>query len=217
MNPLSDLPSAERRRIRLLGLLYRLWASSLRIQGDPLPPAPALLALWHRNLFAALWAYRHKGVAILASRHRDGRRIAEIARSLGYVPVLGSSTRGGTAGALGLLRVLRSPGRVAITPDGPKGPRFVVKPGAVELARLAQVPVFAVGVACRPARTVNSWDRFVVPLPLARCRIRILGPLNPAGLTPDHLARALHRADREARARLLHPTAGPMPASESPG
>ncbi len=185
-------------KLRLLGGLYRLWASTLRLHTDPLPPAPAVMALWHRNLFAALWAYRHQGIVILASRHRDGRRIAELAWTLGYQPVLGSSTRGGAAGARGLLRALREPRVVAITPDGPKGPRFVVKPGVLEIARWAQVPVYAVGVACSPCRSVNSWDQFVIPLPFARCRVRFLGPWDPHHLSPDGLAQRLHQADRLA-------------------
>ncbi len=192
-------------KLRLAGMAYRFWARTLRIRAEPLPPAPAVLVLWHRNLFVPLWAYRHRGIVILASRHRDGRRIAEIARGLGYEPVLGSSTRGGAAGARGLLRALQAGRWVALTPDGPRGPRFVVKPGALAIARHTGAPIYTTGVACSPVRVLGSWDRFLLPWPFARCTVVFQGPYRAEDLDPDRLARHLHRADQEARRRLQTP------------
>ncbi|MCS6855555.1 MAG: DUF374 domain-containing protein, partial [Elioraea sp.] len=108
--------------------------------------SPAIGAFWHEQipLAPALWTYREPGdpepgpmrCIVLVSHHRDGRLIADIARRLGIEAVFGSSTRGALEGFRDLLRLLEAGHTVAITPDGPRGPRRVAQPGVARLALL---------------------------------------------------------------------------------
>ncbi len=185
-------------------LFYRLWLSTLRIQADPIPEKNAVITLWHESFFPVIGTYRHWKVTALASQHRDGRLAARILRTFGYGVVYGSSTRGGKPALDMLTRVLARGGVVAITPDGPRGPRRVFKPGALALCRRTRAQLYLLGVAAKPARRLKSWDRFLVPLPFARCRIRVEGPypVHPE-TTLDDLTHALnavhHRAEEDLK------------------
>lgn len=130
-----------------------------------------LWVLWHGHLLPLLWRHRHQGIALLISRHRDGEHLARVAAALGYQVVRGSSTRGGAAALLAMVRLLRQGRAVALAADGPRGPRERAKPGAVAASRLAGVPIVPVAVAARPALRLRSWDGFLVPSPWARVRI----------------------------------------------
>src|SRR3990172_3764538 len=105
------------------------------------------------------------------SRHRDGELIARAMRAFGFSAVRGSTTRGGSSA----LRVLVAEGRrgrgLAGTPDGPKGPRGVVQPGVIQLARLTGLPVFPLAFG---ASKKKSWTRGMafssrIPSPAACC------------------------------------------------
>jgi hypothetical protein len=132
---------------------------------------PVVWALWHGHLLPLLWLHRHQGIALLISRHRDGERLAGVATALGYRVIRGSSTRGGSAALLRLVRALRQGQPVALAADGPAGPRERAKPGAVAASRLTGVPIVPVALAARPAVRLGSWDRFVLPPPWARVRV----------------------------------------------
>lgn len=128
---------------------------------------PFAIALWHDALLALLWRGRHMGVAILVSEARDGQYLADFARRLGYGAVRGSSRRGATRALLGAVRALESGVNVAFTPDGPVGPRRVLKPGVVAAAQQAGVPIIPIHATARRAWRLRSWDRFCVPKPFA--------------------------------------------------
>ncbi|MBK8980547.1 MAG: lysophospholipid acyltransferase family protein [Planctomycetes bacterium] len=131
------------------------------------PPAPGVYVFLHGNILMSAYVHRDIGVPILISTHRDGELIAQVARRLGFDPVRGSSTRGG-AGAVRELLKKRDHGAVAVTPDGPRGPRASVKPGLVQLAGLLGWPIRTMGFAASRARRLSSWDRFAIPKPFAR-------------------------------------------------
>ncbi len=194
-----------------------LWTTRVRVSGgehvEPLDRAgePYVAVFWHARLLPIAFAYRGTGIATLISRSRDGRLIARVAERWGYRVERGSSSRGGTAGLRAVVRHLQARRRVALTPDGPRGPARVMKAGPLQAARLTGAPVVPVGVAAHPAWRAGSWDRFLVPLPFARVVIRF-GP--PTPVPPDtsdaelerlrvSLERQLNalvdRADEEAR------------------
>jgi lysophospholipid acyltransferase (LPLAT)-like uncharacterized protein len=125
-------------------------------------------AFWHGHLALMAFSYRGPRIAILISRHRDGEYIARTMERLGFDTIRGSSTRGGAMALRAAVRRLREGWDLAITPDGPRGPRHVVQPGVIEAARLSGAPVVPVVFAARPAWVVRSWDRFVIPRPFAR-------------------------------------------------
>ncbi len=161
----------------------------------------AIVAFWHEFLPlspALLWHARRTrpsmAMTVLISRHRDGRLITDIVRRWNVDTVAGSSehkqgghkpgghkpgvkAKGGAAALRSLLGSLREGSLVAITPDGPRGPRRRLQPGVARLAALSQAPVFAVAACCRPGHRLGSWDRMRLPLPFGRGRIVCSGPL----------------------------------------
>jgi lysophospholipid acyltransferase (LPLAT)-like uncharacterized protein len=138
---------------------------------------PLVVALWHDILLMPLWRHRNLGVAIVVSEARDGQYLADVAARFGFDAVRGSSTRGGSRALLGALRVLQAGRMVAFTPDGPRGPRRVLKPGVVAAAQQAGVPIVAVHAVPDRAWRFRSWDRFCVPQPFTRVRIGYSEPL----------------------------------------
>lgn len=146
---------------------------------------PYVAVFWHSRLLPIAFAYRDTGIATLISRSRDGRLIAEVAERWGYRVERGSSSRGGTAGLRAVVRHLRARRRVALTPDGPRGPARVMKAGPLRAARLTGAPVVPVAVSAHPAWRADSWDRFLVPLPFARVLIRFGPPVPVPPDTPD--------------------------------
>lgn len=132
-------------------------------------------AFWHGRLMGLLHAHREQGIHILASRHRDGEMLGLTIRRFGYGHVRGSSTRGGAGAIRELTRVIRSGNDVGLTVDGPRGPARVVKPGAVEVARLTGAPVVPLTSGALHRRCFSSWDTFELPAPFTRILV-IYGP-----------------------------------------
>ena len=145
---------------------------------------PMVVLLWHECLLPLLWDHRHLEVAIVVSEAVDGRYLAGYAERLGYRTIAGSSTRGGHQALRGMLKHLRGGGLVAVTPDGPVGPRREVKPGALIAAQRTGAIVVAAQVVARRAWRLRSWDRFMVPRPFSELRIGY-GPARRVGPGPE--------------------------------
>jgi lysophospholipid acyltransferase (LPLAT)-like uncharacterized protein len=145
------------------------------------PPSPpdathekrVIYAFWHRAVFASAWIWRKTGIAVMVSRSFDGEYIARTIQKLGFVAVRGSSSRGGTQALLGLKSRLEQGDAVAFTIDGPRGPRYVAKPGPVLLSRSAALPMAAFYVAIDNAWVLNTWDQTVIPKPFSKALVRI--------------------------------------------
>jgi lysophospholipid acyltransferase (LPLAT)-like uncharacterized protein len=136
-------------------------------------PGVAVYVFWHRCVIPALYYYRGKNIAVMTSSSFDGEYIARIIEKFGYRAVRGSSTRGGVRALLGMHAEIEQGRAVAFTIDGPRGPRYVAKPGPVLLARNVKLPVFAFYAAAERAWVLNSWDRFIIPKPFSRVVIRM--------------------------------------------
>ena len=137
-----------------------------------------LFTLWHGELLPLLWQHRGENVAIVISEHRDGEIIARIAESLGYGTVRGSSSRGASRALIGLMRAIDAGMDAAITPDGPRGPARVFAPGAAVAAQRTGALIVPIRAEASHAWRLKSWDRFLIPKPFARVRVRY-GPLTP--------------------------------------
>ena len=124
-------------------------------------------AFWHGRLLMTPLVYGGPGLKILISRHRDGELITRTVRHFGLETVRGSSTRGGIGGIKGLARALQEGYDVAIAPDGPRGPRYKVQPGVIQLARMTGFPVFPFTFSAFPRKVLQSWDRFIIPYPFS--------------------------------------------------
>lgn len=128
-----------------------------------------MLAFWHSRVLMMPMAFVGWHGRMLISEHRDGAFIADAVALLGIQSARGSSTRGGARAALSMLRAAQRDGcDLGVTPDGPKGPAEVVKPGIAQLALKAGYPVLPVSYASRRHRRMRSWDRFYLPLPFCR-------------------------------------------------
>jgi lysophospholipid acyltransferase (LPLAT)-like uncharacterized protein len=127
-----------------------------------------IFVLWHARLLPTLFTHRGRGAAALVSRSRDGELVTRVIERLGFVAARGSSTRGGREGALEMVEWASRGHLLAVTPDGPRGPVGVLKPGVVWLAARTGWPVVPVACAARHAWVARSWDRFRVPWPFAR-------------------------------------------------
>ncbi len=149
-------------------------------------PGGSIISFWHERLtmMPMVWltARRLLGAEldgrdafVLISGHRDGRLISSVIARLGLQTVVGSTREGARAGALGLLRRLRQGHFIAITPDGPRGPRRRAAAGVAELAALSGAAVCPIGASTTRALRFNSWDRAMLPVPFGR-GVLVLGP-----------------------------------------
>jgi len=129
------------------------------------PRRPAVYLLWHGRLLPCSFGNRRGRLGTLISRNRDGDHIAAIVEGWGYRVVRGSSSRGGSGALRELVRLLRQGIPVAVTPDGPRGPRQKMKQGPLLAARLAGVPIIAASAGASSAWYFGRWDRFLVPRP----------------------------------------------------
>lgn len=175
-------PAAQARIGALVGacLSASLRASRWNIEADELLSAarsgkPIIVAMWHEclpTMPAFMRAAQRPGSApvgyVLASRHRDGQIVVGAMKVFGLHAVSASSSRGGAAGLRELVRLIRAGHPIAITPDGPRGPRRKAAAGVAQLAALTGAQVFCVGAATSRAITLKSWDFMRLPLPFGR-------------------------------------------------
>jgi lysophospholipid acyltransferase (LPLAT)-like uncharacterized protein len=132
---------------------------------------PVIFALWHGRLLPPTYFHRHQAVVTLASMSADGEYITRLLHRWGFEVVRGSSSRGGESALRDLVRLARAGRSVAITADGPRGPRERLKHGVLHTAQLSGAPLVPVGSAASRAWWFDSWDRFLVPRPFARLRV----------------------------------------------
>lgn len=161
------------------------------------PPKPAIYVFWHRCLLPIAWIARDRGFGVLVSQHFDGELISQAAERLGYRLFRGSSTRGGSEALDDMTSALRRGQPLALTVDGPRGPRFRAKRGAIELARATGAPIYALHASPRQCWTMRSWDRFQVPKPFSTIHGGWAGPLHVAErIGPEEME--AHRTEMEA-------------------
>lgn len=133
---------------------------------------PVIFVFWHDQLLPLVWVHRNEGIVVLVSEHADGEYISRIIGRHGFGTARGSSTRGGARALRSLVTAAREGRDLALTPDGPRGPRHRFKPGALVAARLTGLPLVPIAVAAAPAWRLRSWDRFLVPRPFSTVAVR---------------------------------------------
>lgn len=165
-------------------MLVRLWIRTLRIDVSPEDQRnymkcdePVAMVLWHNRLFLAALIYqrfrRGKPMYALVSASQDGAWLDAFFSLIGLRTVRGSSNRLGREAASALVEVLRGGFDVGITPDGPKGPIYEFKPGALIVTRRTKTPILLIGANFESAwRLDRSWDWFYLPKPFSRVRMR---------------------------------------------
>jgi len=167
--------------------LARLIFSTIRLRvidrsgflTDP-PSGPRILIFWHNRIPAiSIGFLRHypakhpsrKGVSVLTSPSKDGDILAGVMANLGMGSVRGSSSRRGSTAIRELSALLEAGVDLAITPDGPRGPKYSLGPGAVFLAQKTGIPIMPLHARYHRAIRLKTWDSFAIPLPFSRVDI----------------------------------------------
>lgn len=171
---------------------------------------PVIFCLWHNRLALSMFVWRAyvrrlhpgNGLAALISASKDGALLAATMEQFGIKPVRGSSSRRGAQALVELASSIERGCHAAITPDGPRGPRYEVQSGVVALAQLTGAVVIPASYHASHKFTFKSWDRFQLPLPFARCEITFDEPmLFPRDVTDEE--RETLRRQLEANLRAI--------------
>jgi lysophospholipid acyltransferase (LPLAT)-like uncharacterized protein len=170
----------------ILWVTLRLLAATLRYRvNDPYgftmrkDSGPVIYCIWHNRLALCMKLYftfgrKHPqtiGMAGLVSASKDGAFLAAILERFGVLPVRGSSSRRGPQALLELTTWAERGYDLAITPDGPRGPRYVVQEGAMSLAQITGLPIVPVSYSLNHKIQLKSWDQFQIPVPFALCEV----------------------------------------------
>lgn len=159
------------------GLVYP-WMSTLQFHGDAedwrVDPTerqfegPAIFVFWHEYIPILFYLRGHCHITMLVSRHQDAEWLSQAAKLMGFGTVRGSTNRGGAAALREIMN--KSPWEnLAITPDGPRGPRRELAAGCIFLASRLQMPIVPIGLGYdRPWRIKKAWDQFAIPRPFSR-------------------------------------------------
>ena len=191
---INEVRGWRRLVVWLLALMLRLWGRTLRIEADAatherlaMAEVPAALVIWHNRLFISAEYFRRyrtkRSVYALVSASKDGAWLAAFYRMIGLIPVRGSSSNFGREAGKALIEVMRAGHDIGITPDGPRGPMYVVEPGVLVVTRRNNAPMILIGAEFTRAWRLKSWDRFYIPAPFSRVKMHctILPPKRADG------------------------------------
>lgn len=187
-------------RLRIIGL-ERL-ETLLKEQGAVVP------VFWHQHLlmcarFMASKLIRGMKPGFMISPSVDGQAPTMLAEFYGCHVVRGSGSYTGVRAVRGVYNAIVKEGiSPTITPDGPRGPRFKMKPGAIFTAQISGKPVVPIAYAARPAKLLRTWDKFVIPWPFAKLRIAVGEPYFP----PKRMSEEEMAAAQKELERRLHQT-----------
>lgn len=193
--PLDQYSVGQRIAIGAAGivfyLLIRLIGATVRFElvHDVEAPAtegrPPIYAVWHDRIFLGTYYLRGRGIVFLTSQSFDGEYIARFLQRFGFGVIRGSSTRGGARGLAEMIRGIKRGLAMGFTADGPKGPRYVAKPGPIQLAKKTGSPI--IPFVIEPSRywCINSWDRLQIPWPFARALVVFGEPIEVGSESSD--------------------------------
>ena len=164
---------------------------------------PLVYCFWHNRIPTATYFWRRRGIVVMSSQSFDSEYIARFIQRFGYGTAKGSSTRGARAGLIQMIRAVRAGKSAAFTVDGPHGPLYEAKPGALLLAAKANAAILPFSISLDRCWRLPSWDRIEIPKPFARAIVvigkRIHVPADE-GNNDQHQQR-LHRTLEELRAQ----------------
>ncbi len=174
--------------IRTLGPTLRFAVSWEEGSPGSLEARPFVYSFWHSAMIPAMYLWRDLNIRVMSSDSFDGEYTGRIMQKFGFVKVRGSSSRFAVRALLGMRRELEQGWIVAFTLDGPRGPRHVVKPGPVTLARATGIPMVGFHIALSNAWVLNTWDRLMIPKPFSRALMRVCRQI-PVPIDADDIAR----------------------------
>ena len=180
----------------LLYVVVYLWCATLRrtnlnIEAEDKIKnltGPYILTLWHGKIFYLFYYLRNRpDYFLLISPSADGDLLAKLAHLMGYSVIRGSSFKRAVPAARSLIRVLREGHRIIIIADGSRGPRCVAQSGSLQLAAITRLPLFPMTFSAKNKVALNTWDKFILPLPFTRCSINFGSPIYLASRTSEEL------------------------------
>ena len=170
-------------------------------------PGKYILTLWHGRIFYLFYYLRRRpDFYLLISPSEDGDLLARLARLMGYSVIRGSTYKKAVSSARALIKVLQREKRIIIIADGSRGPRIKAQPGSIQIAGITDAPLIPMTFGAKRKFELNSWDRFVIPLPFTCCTVSFGQPI-PIPLRPDiesvqkkqnELEKALNRLTEES-------------------
>jgi lysophospholipid acyltransferase (LPLAT)-like uncharacterized protein len=154
--------------------------------------SPVIVCFWHNRILGITFAFdriypkKRAGVTVLTSPSKDGEILAQLVGAFGMKAVRGSSSRRGSRALLELVKLIRSGRDIAITPDGPRGPRYSLGPGIILLAQTTGTRIVPAHASFSRCVRMKTWDGFIIPLPFSKVSVTIDEALAiPAELTAE--------------------------------
>jgi lysophospholipid acyltransferase (LPLAT)-like uncharacterized protein len=154
--------------------------------------SPVIVCFWHNRILGITFAFdriypkKRAGVTVLTSPSKDGEILAQLVGAFGMKAVRGSSSRRGSRALLELVKLIRSGRDIAITPDGPRGPRYSLGPGIILLAQTTGTRIVPAHASFSRCVRMKTWDGFIIPLPFSKVSVTIDKALAiPAELTAE--------------------------------
>jgi lysophospholipid acyltransferase (LPLAT)-like uncharacterized protein len=146
---------------------------------------PAIFCIWHNRLSLCLEVrsrylrqfHSDRQLGVLVSASNDGALLSVVLKSYDVYPVRGSSSRRGSQALKELVTLQRNGYDLALTPDGPRGPKYKVQGGVISLGQLTGNPIVPVSLNFSSKWTLNSWDAFMIPKPFSKCHVRFGEPI----------------------------------------
>lgn len=174
-----------------------------------------IYTFWHDRIFLGTYYFRNRSIVVMTSQSFDGEYIARFIQRLGYGAIRGSSSRGGSRALVEMIRAMRAGLAMAFSVDGPRGPRYVARPGPILLARKTGNPILPFIIEPKNFWTAKSWDQMHIPKPFTRAAVFIGKPIyvSPKSDADSKLAElqssldALVERGREWRHGDSHPVA----------
>ena len=152
-----------------------------------------VFAFWHRVIVPIAWWARNRGIVVMNTTAFDGQWTRKVIEWLGFGTAQGSSSRGGLRGLVMMAKHLEDGRDCAFTIDGPRGPRYVAKPGPVMLARKSGCPIVVFHIGVDRGKTFEkTWDQFLLPAPFARTVLLFAAPIEVPVNASAELMEAKH-------------------------
>lgn len=206
---LEQYTFSQRLIIRLAGLalywLIRVIGSTMKFEvtgwenhteGESL-----IYCFWHNRIPTATYFWRKRGIVVMSSQSFDSEYIARFIQRFGYGTAKGSSTRGARGGLIQMIRAVREGKSSAFTVDGPRGPIYVAKPGALLLSEKTNAPILPFSISLDRCWRLKSWDRIEIPKPFARAIVVIGKPIRVADSSDENELAGFQLALEEVRDR----------------
>ena len=131
-----------------------------------------ILTLWHGRIFYLFYHLRRRSdFHLLISPSVDGDLLAGLARLMGYSVIRGSTFKKAVSSTRSLIKILRRGERIIIIADGSRGPRLKAQSGCIQIAGITDSPLIPMTYGATHKIELNTWDRFVLPLPFTHCTI----------------------------------------------